>query len=102
MKLHTHQLIELNNRVYESMQKEEYKSLGSAIYSELLHMSQYLADKVKHTEHDPFHDDKNIFKCLNKISDTKAIQYYLLHFKNSFGKQFEMPQSAVPGMPMFI
>jgi hypothetical protein len=102
MKLKTHQLIELNNKVYESMQKKEYDSLGTAIFEELNKMSQYLADKIKHSENDPFNNDKNIFKCLNKICDTKSMQYFLTKFKNNFGQQFEMQSSIIPGYPIFL
>ena len=100
-KLTTKQLIQLNNSVYDSIKEKKYDSIGKAIYHELLAMCQYWADKVKHTEHDPFHDDKNIFKCLFHISEPRAMQYYLTHMNHCFGEKYHQP-SVIDGYPIFI
>lgn len=95
-------LVTLNNNVFEAMEQKQYESIGAAIYSELHKMCQYWADKVKHTEHDPFKDDKNIFKCISHISTSEAMGYYLLHMNHCFGEKYHGAQSVIPKMPPFI
>jgi len=99
-KLDAHKLVVLNNHVFEAMQKEEYKTIGQAIYGELLQHHPELINLIKKTDADPFHNDGNIFKCLNKISTHQAMQYYLVNMHN-FGKNFHIFKS-VPGYPIFI
>ena len=102
-KLTVHKLVSLNNDVFHSMEKQEHKTLGQAIYSVLLEKHhEDLVKLIKHTDADPYHNDSNIFKCLNKISTHQAMQYYLVHMNHCFGKQFHNMPSVIPGYPLFI